>query len=289
MINENLKVYLNNLFKPYGIFNGLEEIKSELLSDLNEHYYELKARGLDDETAFQETIKTIGDIQQMVDEILETTQDTYRSLPHNFNGTDMKNTDFRNVKAHHAKFNGSDIKNCDFTGADLTGSTFHASDLTRCIFDKTNLTDVKMSAVSLNKSSFVNTILTNTNMSTSEFKAAKFIYSQFFNSIMHMTDLRKAIFNQCTFTNVDFKYSDLRGICFDQQTFNGVKFDKVVLAGSTFKNAIIKGCSFDCGHTFSKKYYRDKQKINFDGAFIDKITFLYLKSYGSDLSNVTII
>ncbi|MDK2802073.1 MAG: pentapeptide repeat-containing protein [Oscillospiraceae bacterium] len=289
MINDNLKIYLDNLFTPYGIFQGIEEIKSELLSDLNEHYYELKSRGLDDETAFQETIKTIGDIQQMVDEILENNQDTYRSLPYNFSGTDMKNTDFRRVKAHNAKFNASNMKNCDFTGADLTGSNFHASDLSNAIFDNTNLTGVKMSAVSLNKSSFVNTILTNTNMSTSEFKEAKFIGSKFINSIMHMTQLKKTIFDSCAFTNVDFKYSDLRGICFDGQIFNSVKFDKVILADATFKGAILKGCSFECGFSLSKKYYRDKQKINFDGAFMDKLTYLYLKSYGSDLSKVTII
>ena len=69
MMNEKLTNYVNGVFAPYDEAKSVAELKADLLSDLQERFRELKAEGKDDETAFDMTIESIGDIEQTVQEV----------------------------------------------------------------------------------------------------------------------------------------------------------------------------------------------------------------------------
>ncbi|SFF47331.1 Uncharacterized protein YjbI, contains pentapeptide repeats [Paenibacillus algorifonticola] len=288
-MNEKLNNYLNGVFAPYDGVKSVAELKTDLLSDLQEKFRELKAEGKDDETAFQMTIESIGDIEETVQEVANLSRSLERQVVTNFSASNLSKSDFAGVIAHKGNFSGSALRGSDFSNADLTGSTFASSDVREAIFDNANLTDCNLSAIDLTDSSFHKPILVRTNISKSGLDGAKFIDVKLTDVKLTMTDLRKTIFDKCIFNGVDFKYSDLRGQQFDGQTFIGVKFDKSALNEVSFKGAIFKNVSFLTGFTLSKKYYRAIKTICFDGAMMDKLTYAALKGMDADLSKVTVI
>nr|WP_226000264.1 hypothetical protein [Paenibacillus sp. BJ-4] len=52
-MNKKLTNYLNGVFAPYDGVKSVTELKTDLLSDLQERFHELKAEGKNDETAFE--------------------------------------------------------------------------------------------------------------------------------------------------------------------------------------------------------------------------------------------
>ena len=288
-MNEKLNEYLNGVFAPYDGVKSVAELKADLLSDLQERFRELKAEGKDDETAFQMTIDSIGDIEQTVREAAGLSRSLERQLLINFSAGNLPDTDFAGVTAHKGKFEASTLRGSDFSGADLTGSSFKASDVREANFDGANLTDCNFYALDLTDASFKKTILVRTEFSTSELTGAKFTDAKLVDAKLTMTDLRKTIFENCTFDGVDFKYCDLRGLCLDGLAFIGVKFDRSTLNEATFKGTTLKNVSFFPAFALTNKYYRALKTINFDGATMDKLTYAALKGFGVDLSKVTII
>ncbi|CAH1199160.1 MULTISPECIES: pentapeptide repeat-containing protein [Paenibacillus] len=288
-MTERLNHYLNGVFAPYDGVKSVAELKTDLLSDLQERFRELKAEGKDDETAFAMTIDSIGDIEQTVREVANLSRSLERQVVTNFSASNLAKSDFAGVTAHQGKFSGSALRGSDFTGADLTGSTFASSDVRDSIFDHANLTDCNLSAIDLTNSSFYKSILVRTNISKSGLDRAKFTDVKLTDVMLNMADLRKTVFDRCSFTGVDFRYSDLRGQRFDGQTFIGVKFDKSALNEASFKGAILKNVSFVSGFTLSKKYYRAIKTVCFDDAMMDKLTYAALKGMEADLSKVTVI
>ncbi|WP_054028743.1 pentapeptide repeat-containing protein [Bacillus sp. FJAT-28004] len=288
-MNQKLTNYLNGVFAPYDGVKSVEELKTDLHSDLQERYRELKEEGKDDKTAFEMTIDSIGDIEQTVQEVANLSRSLERQVVTNFSASNLPSSDFAGVIAHKGKFAASALRGSDFTGADLTGSTFASSDVREAIFDKANLTDCNLSAIDLTDSSFHKSILVRTNISKSGLDGAKFLDVKLTDVKLNTTDLRKTIFERCIFNGVDFIYSDLRGQRFDGQTFIGVKFDKSALNEVSFKGAILKNVSFISGFTLSKKYYRAIKTICFDDAMMDKLTYAALKGMDADLSKVTVI
>src|SRR5205085_11466579 len=121
-MSEKLTDYLNGVFAPYDGVKSVAELKADLLSDLQERFRELKAEGKDDETAFQMTIDSIGDIEQTVQEVANLSRSLERQLLTNFSGSNLPQSDFAGVSAHKGKFEGSMLHGSDFSGADLTGS-----------------------------------------------------------------------------------------------------------------------------------------------------------------------
>jgi uncharacterized protein YjbI with pentapeptide repeats len=288
-MNEKLTDYLNGVFAPYDGVKSIDELKADLLSDLQERFRELKAEGKDDDTAFKMTIGSIGDIEQTVQEVANLSRSLERQVLMSFSGSNLPKSDFAGVTAHKGKFEGSALLGSDFSGADLTGSSFKASDVREANFDGANLTNCNFSAVDLAGASFHKSILVRTNFSMSGLAGAKFIDVKLTDVNLTMNDLRKTIFENCTFTGVDFKYSDLRGLCLDGQTFVGVKFGEAALNEVVFKGATLKNVSFTPPFSLTKKYYRAVKTICFDGVTIDKLTYAALKGMGADLSKVTVI
>ena len=211
-MNEKLTNYLNGVFAPYDGVKSVAELKADLLSDLQERFHELKAEGKDDETAFQMTIDSIGDIEQTVQEAAGLSRSLERQVLTNFSASNLPKSDFAGVTAHKGKFEASALRGSDFSGADLTGSSFKASDVREANFDGANLTDCSFYALDLADASFNKTILVRTEFSTSGLTRAKFANVKLIDVKLTMIDLRETIFENCIFSGVDFTYSDLRGM-----------------------------------------------------------------------------
>jgi len=291
-MNEKLTNYLNGVFAPYDGVKSVTELKADLLSDLEERFRELKAEGKDDETAFEMTVDSIGDIGQTVMEVANLSRSLERQVVTNFSASNLPESDFAGVIAHKGKFEASALRGSNFAGADLTGSSFKASDVREANFDGTNLTDCNLTAIDLRDASFTKSILVRTNFSTSGLDGAKFISVKLTDVKFNQTDLRKTTFENCTFIGVDFNQCDLRGLCLDGQTFIGVKIEMAALNEVSLKGATLKNVSFLSAwtwHSWSKKYYRAIKTIKFDGATMDKLTYAALKGLGADVSNVTVI
>ena len=287
-MSEKLTNYLNDIFAPFDEVKSVAELKADLHTDLQERFRELKAEGKDDETAFEMTIDSIGDIEQTVQEVANLSRSLERQVVTNFSASNLPKSDFAGVTAHKGKFEASMLRGSDFSGADLTGSSFKASDLREANFDNANLTDCNFSQLDLTDSSFIKTILVRTEFSQSDLSRVKFTDIKLIDVKLTMIDLRKTIFENCIFNGVDFKQSDLRGMCLDRKTFFGVKFGEAALNEVTFKGAILKNVSFTPPFSLTKKYYNALKTIKFDGASMDKLSYNALKGMGADLSKVTV-
>jgi len=288
-MNEKIDQYLNGVFAPYDGVKSVAELKADLLSDLQERFAELKAEGKDDETAFQMTIDSIGDIEQTVQDVANLSRSLERQVLTNFSASDLAKSDFAGVTAHKGKFDASALHGSDFSRADLTGSSFKASDVREANFDGANLTDCNFYATDLTAASFNKTTLVRTEFSTSDLSGAKFSAVKLVDVKLNMLDLRKTVFENCSFAGVDFKTCDLRGLCLDGLSFVGVKFDGSTLNEATFKGATLKNVSFRPAFAVTNRNYVAMKTIHFDGAMMDKLTYAALKGLGLDLSNVTLI
>ena len=166
-MNEELTNYVNGVFAPYEGVKSVAELKADLLSDLQERFRELKAEGKDDETAFDMTIESIGDIEQTVQEVANLSRALERQVVINLSGSNLTESDFAGVIAHQGQFKGSALRGSDFTGADLTGSSFRSSDVREANFAGANLTDCDLSTIDLVVANFRESILVRTNFSKS--------------------------------------------------------------------------------------------------------------------------
>src|SRR5574339_810164 len=188
VMNEKLNQYLNGVFAPYEGVKSVDELKADLLADLQERFRELKAEGKDDETAFEMTIDIIGDIEQTVQEVANLSRSLERQVLTNFSASNLPNSDFAGVTAHQGKFEASALRGSDFSGADLTGSSFKASDVREANFDDANLTDCTFSVSDLTDASFHKSIFVRTEISTSGLTRAKFTNVKLIDVTLNMID-----------------------------------------------------------------------------------------------------
>jgi uncharacterized protein YjbI with pentapeptide repeats len=291
-MNEKLNQYLNGVFAPYEGVKSVDELRADLLADLEERFRELKAEGRDEETAFAMTIDSIGDIEQTVRDIAGLSRALERKVLINFSASNLPKSDFAGVSAHQAKFEASELSGTDFAGADLTGSSFFSSNVRAANFDGTNLTDCTLSTSDMRDASFRKSILVRTNFNMSDLAGAKLIGVKLIDVKLSYIDLRNTVIEGCVFNGVNFKYCDLRNLRLDGQTFIGVKFDDTSLDEASFLGATLNDVSFHATwtwHSWSKKYYRAIKTIRFDGAKMDKLTYAALKGMEADLSKVTVI
>ncbi|GAA4430586.1 hypothetical protein GCM10023091_00030 [Ravibacter arvi] len=207
----------------------------------------------------------------------------------NLTAADLQESDFAGVVLREGKFKASSLRGADFSNADLTGSSFDATDAREANFNGANLTECTFSGTDLNGVSFGKSVLVRTTLNMSG-QGAKFVDANLVDVKLVKTDLRKAIFQNCTFMGVDFSYCDLRGIDFNGQTFDGVRFDKSALNDVSFKGATLRNVSFTVPFSLTNKSHLALKTIDFDGATMDKLTYLALKGLMVvDLSNVTIL
>jgi uncharacterized protein YjbI with pentapeptide repeats len=104
-MNEQLTNYVNRVFAPYDGVKSVAELKADLLSDLQERFRELKAKGKDDETAFESCI-FIG---------VDFTYSDLRGL--RLNGQTFIGVKFDEAALREAPFQGATLKNVSFRSA----------------------------------------------------------------------------------------------------------------------------------------------------------------------------
>jgi uncharacterized protein YjbI with pentapeptide repeats len=161
----------------------------------------------------------------------------------------------------------------------IIGMDFSKSNLQNTDFTSISVHDGKFNYSNLQGSNFSHSDLTNSSFKCSNLDNAIFQNVNLTGALMSKSNLRGATFQNCVFDNVQFKWSDLSGICFDNQTFNGANFDYSSLKKTSFRNATFKHCSFKS----------EVKKAIFDGATMDKLTYLLLKAYNADLGRVIVI
>src|SRR5215813_13187338 len=193
-MNDQLSNYVNGVFAPYDEAKSVTELKADLLSDLQERFRELQAEGKDDQTAFAMTIESIGDIEQTVQEVANLSHALERQVVTNLSASNLPQSDFAGVIAHHGKFHGSALRGSDFTGADLTGSSFRSSDVREANFAGANLTDCDFSTLDLADANFREAILVRTNFNKSGLVGAQFISAKLTDVNFQYIDLRKTTF-----------------------------------------------------------------------------------------------
>ena len=65
----DVKSYVESLFKDYEQTSDLQEFKEEITSNLYARIDDLKAGGMDEEEAFKKAVSELGDITSIADEI----------------------------------------------------------------------------------------------------------------------------------------------------------------------------------------------------------------------------
>lgn len=228
-------------------------------------------------------------VKQSVQEAGHLLHSSERQVQIDLTAIDLQESDFAGVTLHKGKFKASQLHRANFAGADLTGSSFETIQAHEANFDGANLTDCNFSVTDLTDASFRKSILVRTTLDISG-QGAKFIDVNLVDTRLIKTDLRKTIFENCVFNGVDFNYCDLRGMCFDGQTFIGVRFDKSALNDVSFRGATLRNVSFTVPFSVTNKSYQAMKTICFDGATMDKLTYVALKGLRViDLSKVTVI
>jgi BTB/POZ domain-containing protein KCTD9 len=258
-MNEKLKNHLDEIFSSYKDLKIVNELKEELLIDLQDKMSDLIAKGHKEDEAFEMTIKSLGDISEILKSIDIKAKELSSRTGMNFSMSSLKVSDFKDLNLEKSKFNASSLEFSDFTNSDLSGCSFNASDLKGSNFKGANLTGSSLKASNLEKAVFDSANLTN----------AKIV----------MSSLKGATFKDADFTNADFTMSELSGVNFDNQIFIGTIFNYAGLKGVSFKNAEFRNVSFKT----------EVKKTIFDGAKMDKVTFALLMGYKAKLENVTVI
>ena len=96
-MNDRLMKYLDGVFSSNEDLKTLKDLKEELFNNLQEKMSDLKAQGHDDETAYQMTIDSIGDISEMIGNISARTKELLELTQKDFSTLELKNSDLKEV------------------------------------------------------------------------------------------------------------------------------------------------------------------------------------------------
>jgi hypothetical protein len=81
-IDKKVKAYIENLFAGIGASQQLFDLKEELTTNMKEKVADYKARGMDDDQAFKESVISMGDLSGLVDDMRSLGQDKARQSVH---------------------------------------------------------------------------------------------------------------------------------------------------------------------------------------------------------------
>jgi Arc/MetJ-type ribon-helix-helix transcriptional regulator len=68
-MEDKLRQFLDKAFAPYGDFPSRSEVTKELLANLTEKYQDLKQQGMSDEEAYQTTVNSFGDVEEIMEQL----------------------------------------------------------------------------------------------------------------------------------------------------------------------------------------------------------------------------
>ena len=69
-MNKKLTNYVNGLFSDYPNTKKVQELKEEILSNLNEHFEDAVNNGASENKAYTEAISKLGDIDELLQSII---------------------------------------------------------------------------------------------------------------------------------------------------------------------------------------------------------------------------
>ncbi len=257
--NSKINNYVEEIFKPYENTTGVNELKEELITNLNDKFNDLVSGGITQEDAYSRTVDSLGDISELIESISDKTKELRGRVTWNLSHSALDESKLDSVDLKSGVFNYSSLSKSDFHNSDLSGSSFKSSDLKKSDFSNANLTG----------SSFKSCELGNCNFKGADLSSCQIIKS----------NLKGAAFDQAVLNNTEFKYSDLNDISFENMKLTAVSFDYSSLKNTSFRNSVLLNVSFKT----------DVKKTVFYGASMDKVTYALLKGYKADLRNVTLI
>ena len=79
-MNKKIKRYLDEIFKPYEDSNTIKELKEELLANMQEKYNDLLKEVLNEDSAFQKTIDSLGDISEIIESISDKAKELHQKV-----------------------------------------------------------------------------------------------------------------------------------------------------------------------------------------------------------------
>lgn len=260
-MNDKLKKFINDAFKPYGDFPARNEVEQELLANLTEKYNDLVNDGKTEKEAYELTVESFGDVSEIMEHISHT-----------------KNTKGA-FKDDDNRFRSSALADADLAGTSLVNSNFGMSDLRRVNFDNTDMRDTRFKGSDLTSASFVGANATNAIFGGSDLSGSNFTGANLTDARFTGCAFKNAKFGEATLDNTTFRMCDLGKLSFDGLTLRGTVFDKTSIRNTSFKNVELINVSF---------HHSDAKKAIFDGATMDKITYALLKSAKANLDNVKI-
>lgn len=264
-MNDRLKQFLDDAFKPYGTFPARRDVEQELLANLTEKYNDLIASGKTQAEAYSLTTESLGDVSEIME--------------HVGHDTESANEDEKDFAENDSRFRATSIMNADLADAKLSGANFSMSAIMGTNFEKSDLREAKFKAAALKGASFIGADLTGANFDSSDVQAVNFDDANLTDAKLNRCGLKGASFKNATLNNTEFKGADVSGISFDGQILRGTIFDSSSLKQTTFKNATMENVSF---------HHCNVKKVVFDGATMDKVTYALLKGMKANLDNVTI-
>ena len=288
-MKDKLVKHIETLFQPYEKTEELIEFKSEILLNLMDRYNDYLEEGLSQEDAFDRTIQSIGDMEQLISENQGDVEAASRTLLINFSASNLKEGDFRNESIVGGAFNASNLKGANFSNTKIEDSNFNSSDLNGVVFNHAKIKNVSFKSSDVRNVQFNSAVMDKVIFYASSLDHAEFADTIITNTELKMMDFKTVNFSGCRFNNVVIYYSDLTGVSFDGQVFDSVKFEKTMLTNASFRSTTLRNVSFCTLNTITKKFYKAIKTIDFTDAKMDKLTYAALKGLDADLSNVTLL
>ncbi|WP_062104364.1 pentapeptide repeat-containing protein [Bacillus niameyensis] len=231
---DQLMTRVQNIFAPYKNSSSAQELEEELLQNLTDKFRDFKQKGYSEEEAYQLTVDSIGDVDELIDSIRLDDNDHSGMKFADLSMKILRGSDFRSVSVHNGKFNHSDLRDSDFSHSDLSNSTFHSSNLQNCIFEDVNLTGVSFGSAHLKNVVFKNNNYYQTHFKSCDLSNFKFDGETLKETIFSYTSLKKTSFRNATILHVQFRFSDVTNADFtgakmDKLTYNVLKGGKAIL------------------------------------------------------------
>ena len=134
-VNEKIKEHLEDVFKPYENTIGVNDLKEELLNNMNDKCRDLINNGKDEESAYKQTIDSLGDISEIIESISDKTNELREKVAWNLSMSPLAKAQLDSVHLKSGIFNYSNLVESDFHNSDLSDSTFVSSDLKNSNFE----------------------------------------------------------------------------------------------------------------------------------------------------------
>ncbi len=133
----------------------------------------------------------------------------------------------------------------------------------------------------------------------SDLEGANFTNAVLTGSSFKCSDLEKSIFDGADLTNVKFNKSglekaSLKGVVMTNTELHmcnlgKANLDGAKINGATFKYSDIKEATFNGATLINVSFKLDAKKAIFDGAMMDRVTYVMLASCGAKLDKVTVL